>query len=138
MKQLFILLLLANVLYFEWELDRQTKFDISLKSPITELPNQAIALKFLAELEEKPEFRISKPENFKNTVIDSNDEASSEFELEDYDVQADDNLSADLNTQLPNLSAIEERGTPESGSCFSFGPVADESQATMRHKDEQS
>jgi hypothetical protein len=36
------------------------------------------------------------------------------------------------------LSAIEERGTPESGSCFSFGPVADESQATMRHKDEQS
>ena len=50
------------------------------------------------------------------------------------------------------MSAIEERGTPESGSCFSFGPVADESQAsaltdwfdtygaqaTMRHKDEQS
>jgi hypothetical protein len=98
MKWLFILLLLANVLYFAWELDRQTKFDISLKSPITELPNQAIALKFLAELEEKPEFRVSKPENFKNTVIDSNDEASSEFELEDYDVQADDNLTADLNT----------------------------------------
>ena len=151
MKWFFILLLLANVLYFGWEIDRQTRFDISLNSPIAELPNEAIALKFLAELEEKPPLRVSKPENIKNTVVDSSDEVSIGLELADDEEPADDKPDVDLNAQLMDFSAIENNVMPVSASCFSFGPVADESQAntlhdwfdtrgaqaTMRHKDEQ-
>jgi hypothetical protein len=114
MKWLFILLLLANVLYFGWELDRQTKFDFSLKSPTNDLPNQAIALKFLSELAEKPPLRVSEPENFQTTVFDSDYEARAEPEPGDFGKQTDDIPDVDLNTQLLDFDAIEETATLES------------------------
>ena len=57
MKWLFILLLLLNVIYFGWELDRQKRIEVKNSTAPFIIPNNVKQLVFLRELESPPELR---------------------------------------------------------------------------------
>ena len=148
MKWFFILLLLINAIYFGWELDRQTKMDITHKSSLPIIPEQAEHLKFLFELDAFPPLREEEVVN--QTEASSIAEESIPDDQQNFDDSQTD-LATELVDELPDIGMTAQQHSMGLGACFSFGPIADESQANglrdwfasnggiaqMRHKDEQ-
>jgi hypothetical protein len=144
MKWFFILLLLINALYFGWELDRQTKMDVTNKSLLPVLPKQAERLQFLTELDTFPPLREIVVDNEVETATTAN-------ELRGNDPSLENNMPTELVDQLPDIGVTAQQNSLGLGACFSFGPIADEvqanglhdwfvsfgGQAQLRHKDEQ-
>jgi hypothetical protein len=120
MKWFFILLLLTNAVYFGWELDRQTKMDVTNKSALPTLPKQAQRLQFLSELDSYPSLR---------ELIDESQTSVKEDYIDDDFFPSDDSLSNELVDLLPDIGITDEQSILGLGTCFSFGPIADELQA---------
>jgi hypothetical protein len=146
MKWLFILLLLTNAIYFGWELDRQTKMEVSSRSSLPQLPKQAEKLKFLTELDALPALR--------QVVVDEQVDHIpylNPADPESAEEQEDDRTETELVAQLPDIGISARQNSLGQGACFSFGPIADETQANglrdwfasfgglaqLRHRDEQ-
>ncbi len=122
MKWFFILLLLANVIYFGWELDRQTGMDVSAKSSLPVIPSGAKRLQFLNELDTPPLLR----EVETDSAVES---ATTAGGLGEYRTPAEDKITNELVDQLPEFAFTTQQNDYGSGACFSFGPMADEMQA---------
>jgi len=150
MKWFFILLLLANVIYFGWELDRQTKMDITVASSIPAIPSHTQRLQFLSELDTPPSLR-EVDRDIETNAIATDAVSTASGSLGEYETTSVDNIADKLVDQLPEFTVAPQQETPGPGSCFSFGPIADEIQArglrdwftghgglaNLRHKDEQ-
>jgi hypothetical protein len=152
MKWFFILLLLLNAVYFGWELDRQTRMDVTDRSSLPTLPQQAERLQFLHELNTAPSLREVVPESPAPTVPESRDSmTTSSSSLEDYKASSEDDFVSELVDKIPDINLSAQQNSPVPGACFSFGPIADELQANglhrwftahggsaqLRHRDEQ-
>lgn len=109
-------LLLANVIYFGWELDRETKMKVQGVSTLN-IPAAAKRLSLLSELNDLPELRESSAD----------------------ELDTDNNLLADLSgnrdgpvsiqglvTDLPAMQVEEIDAGVREPSCFSFGPIPEE------------
>jgi hypothetical protein len=58
MRWLFILLLIVNVVYLGWEVDRVTKFEI-MKTPVAiTIPSNSSKLQLISELQNLPDTRV--------------------------------------------------------------------------------
>ncbi len=149
MKWFFILLLLTNVLYFGWELDRQTRMEVTSRSSLPDLPDQAKRLQFLNELETPPPLRNTELDSPLESIAEPTELFSPATVLSDYEAEVDSD-NADIFAGQPAVSEAYRDGIV-ADSCFSFGPIADENQASglhswitshggtaqMRHTDEQ-
>ncbi len=151
MKWLFILLLTSNLVYFGYELDRQTAFDLNGQKSLPVMPLGATELKFLDELETLPPPRNIQLANPLQDLLDPETSADSTLS------EIEDELGSDalLEQTVEQQDIDETRKILEfdeaSSSCFSFGPVAEQQQANglrdwfsiqgaragVRHTDEQ-
>ena len=135
MKWLFILLLLLNVIYFGWELDRQTRIEVKNSTAPFIIPNNVKQLVFLRELESPPELRNQPILNNESDAgdIDVNsltDQSGSNDQLTD-DVMIEGKFSGNLVSNLPDISAKRISQDEESAEalCFSYGPFPANEQA---------
>jgi len=135
MKWLFILLLLLNVIYFGWELDRQTRIEVKNSTAPFIIPNNVKQLVFLRELESPPELRNQPILNDESDAgdIDVNsltDQSGSNDQLTD-DVMIEEKFSGNLVRNLPDISAKRISQDEESAEalCFSYGPFPANEQA---------
>ena len=135
MKWLFILLLLLNVIYFGWELDRQTRIEVKNSTAPFIIPNNVKQLVFLRELESPPELRNQPILNDESDAgdIDVNsltDQSGSNDQLTD-DVMIEGKFSGNLVSNLPDISAKRISQDEESAEalCFSYGPFPANEQA---------
>ncbi len=135
MKWLFILLLLLNVIYFGWELDRQTRIEVKNSTAPFIIPNNVKQLVFLRELESPPELRNQPILNDESDAgdIDVNsltDQSGSNDQLTD-NVMIEGKFSGNLVSNLPDISAKRISQDEESAEalCFSYGPFPANEQA---------
>lgn len=149
MKWLFIFLLFANVIYFGWELDRQTKMDVSSSVSTPVLPNTATPIRFLHELDQLPAVRES---SFEEIELDESLEEGNDVENSFQSFSQNDDPVALPEFELNEFSESDnESDSTGQKNCFSYGPIAEEAQADSlnnwfvnhggkaqrRHKDEQ-
>lgn len=142
MKWVFILLLVSNVGYLGWELDRETSLSIQRQLGRTVIPPDAASLKLLSELTEKPvskSFSLpgeetqmeapsnpSEPEMLVTTEMNQNPQAPSN----DLFIGMPELINVDHDRLLLNMVRNTNREQTQSDSrdkvCFSYGPFAQE------------
>lgn len=105
-------LLLVNLIYFGWELDRDTRMQVRNSATTFRDTSSASRLSLIRELEDPPASRSS-GEN-----IDT--------------IQPDDgtsNLEEELLRQLPEAGSIGLAADVTGAYCFTYGPLPERSQA---------
>jgi ribosomal protein S8 len=135
MKWIFILLLLLNVIYFGWELDRQIQIEVKNSTAPFAIPNNVKQLAFLSELKSPPELR-NKPTQENESDLDNfyasngTEQPVSIEQLTD-DVMIEEAFSNDLVSNLPDISAngVSQDNNSAEALCFSFGPFPANEQA---------
>jgi hypothetical protein len=113
MKWLFILLLLVNVIYLGWELDRETKIRVSNYTTAYSIPDSAKKLQLISEMQNLPEIR--------NTRAPDGDDMSNIPEPE-MDLTTTEDLVADL----PEIVLNDADDINSNVACFRYGPIPDE------------
>lgn len=113
MRWIFILLLVANVVYFGWELDRETGIRHRQAASVLPVPASAQQLKLLEELSEPPEPRTI------DTGMD--DVAMTEPGEPGLPV-------GELVTDLPEINMTAADTTIVTYTCYHYGPLMDEDQ----------
>lgn len=144
MKWLFIVFLLLNVCYFGWELDRQTRIEVSNSVRPFNVPDDVQKLKLLGELMESSDPVTSVPKLKVDKDADKiGKEGGHEFsDVEDSPLQ---NISSmmdqgnvmiekkvldELAPSFPDFSTnISQNFDDEKMLCVSFGPFAEKRQA---------
>jgi len=111
MRWLVVLLLLANAVYFGWELDRSTRTGIANRSAAVAVPDGLDRLALVREL----------PAPLPRRTRDS---LPAEFAGPGTSGDHDDLLS-----RLPDISAFEAPEGVGEKSCFTFGPLPEERHA---------
>lgn len=114
-------LLLGNILYFGWELDRETRMAVQGVTAMN-IPAAANRLSLVSELDVLPDLRDS------SALESESDEGDLITDLSGG--EAEGNAFQDLVSELPDV--VELEGLREAiipASCFSFGPIPDELQA---------
>jgi len=134
MKWLFILLLLGNVFYFGWELDRQTRVSIINSTTAIPIPKGTEELKLLSELEEPPPLIASRPATIPTGARQDqepdagNEYAASPAGMEDAGgIAEQQDTGMQLLTSLPGVNVAELSKELEKSEtlCFSYGPMDD-------------
>ena len=137
MKWFVIILLVINLVYFGWELGRQTRIDLGNASEAIIVPRGVKTLKLVRELSRPPEDR--QPAQEKN--IDANNNAEEETrtgESPDFsdegntDVKLKEEFVAELMTQMPDISSnfkLQDKPEERKTMCFSYGPFPDKNQS---------
>ncbi len=150
MKWIFILLLLLNLVYYGWELDRQAKIVIRNFAPPLVIPADARKLALLRELATLPPSKHSRNESDENEVVEESITTGQEDLLTESDQSAEDDQGdkltdleqpaadvmieeefvKDLVTSLPDISipGIPEKTQFARELCFSYGPFPDDHQ----------
>jgi hypothetical protein len=132
MRWLVVVLLLANVLYFGWELDRQTSIDLYNSPEPLPVPAGVERLLLIRELKEPPAPGHSEEMSGSSTAV-----AGGEMIQEDIsegpdqpamDVMIEEEFVRNLVTQLPGISipGIPDDVQAPRTLCFSYGPFPDE------------
>ena len=142
MKWLFIFLLLINVVYFGWELDRQTQIEF-INEPIPlNISEDVKKLVLLRELETPPVSRKTQVDESKNIaddvshddrvdqITEGTEEKNSSHKIS-TDVMIEKEFSDDLVASLPEINDNSITGNKDSERtmCFSYGPFPDNKQA---------
>ncbi|MEE8321094.1 MAG: hypothetical protein V3R68_04550 [Gammaproteobacteria bacterium] len=140
MKWIFILLLLCNILYFGWELDRQTKITINNSSTAIAIPGGTEKLKLLSELGEgdtlavkiaKPEVPqpdVSSPEGKSVQEGDAGQAEAQMMAARDSDAsETGSGSKSELLKSLPELNVSNLTKGLDQGEelCFTYGPLPD-------------
>ena len=112
MRWLFILLLLSNVLYLGWEIDRETKIGIRKTSSVMSIPSTAKKLQLINEMESLPELRTRESQI---------DDRQSFIEL-DMELTTNQELVA----ELPEILVNDADDFISTDFCFRYGPIPDE------------
>lgn len=115
MKWLFLILLVLNLVYLGWELDRQTGIEIRQNRTVSTVPASAERLKLLHEVEVKPEMRRQS----------SAEEVTTDTEQQRVGLTT----MEDLVMELPEILIEDSEGVLPPTSCYRYGPVADEALA---------
>jgi hypothetical protein len=105
MRWLVLLLLVANLLYLGWQLDRSARTDVRGAAAALQVPPGAAGLSLLGELSAMPPARIAEPPP--------------------ATIGAEDDLAA----LLPGISEAPVLAEDAGFSCFSYGPLPEERQA---------
>lgn len=111
MKWLVLLLLLLNAVYLGWEIDRGTRTGMANRSAAVQVPTGVARLSLVSELRTPPVKR-SMPELPPQFVEPGSDQTPDE-----------------IVSELPDIAVSEMPGGPIEKSCFTFGPLADETHA---------
>lgn len=135
MKWFFIILLLANVVYFGWELDRQTLIETKNSSAPFIIPKNIKKLVLVRELGSPPELKNKQQQESIDQQVNADSEgltASDESlgQLTD-DVMIEQEFGTDLVSKLPDISAdgIEGNENNSDPLCFTYGPFPATEQA---------
>lgn len=126
MKWLFIILLVANLIYLGWELDRQATIDDMQNREALVIPPHVKKLVLLKELPSPPAPRSAQEEKKEDTVAEG-EEVMRADAAPSIDVMIEEKFAQELVAQLPDISVAEPVDTPEA-MCFSFGPFPDDQQ----------
>ena len=111
MRWIFILLLVANVIYFGWELDRETGIRHRQTASVLPVPASAQQLKLLEELSDPPEPR---------TIDTGRDDVAMTESTEPGLL-----VPGELVTDLPEINMTEADTTIVTYTCFRYGPLLD-------------
>jgi ribosomal protein S8 len=135
MKWIFILLLLLNVIYFGWELDRQTNIEVKNSTVPFVISNDVKQLVLISELESSPAL-INQPIQESESDLENIDasnvtEQSVSFDQLTDDVMIEEEFSSNLVSNLPDISAngISQDKDSAEALCFSYGPFPANEQA---------
>jgi hypothetical protein len=114
MKWLFILLLLINVIYLGWEVDRGTKIERMKTPEAINISSNASKLQLISELQIPPV----------NRVIDINEQVNL---LDIPDPAAELTENEELVAELPDILLNQTNEIILPDKCFRYGPIPDES-----------
>lgn len=144
MKWLFIVFLLLNVCYFGWELDKQTRIEVSNAVRPFDVPANTPKLELLGEFEysSSTSSKILPATTDKNEV-EQEDKAQGEFSnqlvtplqdiasmMEQGDVMIEKKVIDELLSSLPDFSTNNvQKPEPDKVLCVSFGPFTEKEQA---------
>jgi len=140
MKWLFIILLIINIVYFGWELDRQTKIIIrNATSPIT-VSADTEKLVLFSELKKLPQLKKSElieSSEYVESVDGSNlndlsdTDEMQKTDLYNVDIMIEKEFSDEIVSTLPDISTsrISKVESTKMELCFTYGPFPDEKQA---------
>lgn len=150
MKWLFIFLLLGNVVYLGWELDRETSMRVSRQSSLPRIPADADRLRLVQELQSLPPLRDSEVVSVPAAPVAAETTTPAGTPVAE-DIAGDVNAGEGADEPLDGFTVSGGVDSYATSACFSFGPVADEAQAMslrdwlvgvggssqVRHTDEQ-
>lgn len=124
MRWFFILLLLGNLVYLGWEIDRQAVLDRSqLDAPLV-LPPGTKKLVMLRELPAPPPSRTGQEES---PPASAADDAGGEAAAP-VDVRIEEKIVSELLAEMPAIrtgAALTDQAPAQGGMCFSYGPFPD-------------
>jgi hypothetical protein len=136
MKWLFIILLIVNLVYFGWELDRQTRINLINAGEAIVVPAGVKKLALVRELSQPPKDRRLPEHNVVNesTAGETNtldDEYTTGADTDITDVKIKEEFVDELMTQMPDISItkIQDDTVPKRTMCFSYGPFPDNNQS---------
>jgi hypothetical protein len=135
MRWIFIVLFAINLIYFGWELNRQTGIDLGNSMEALVVPPGVKQLVLIRELPSPPQARHMQEEGQGNIADDESvpgeDEPSPVAEINTDDVKINEDFDNALVTQLPDISVpgIPDNVQQERIMCFSYGPFTDNLQA---------
>lgn len=152
MKWIFIILLLINVVYLGWELERQAGIARGQPVAVNSVPRSSKQLVLITEKEAADQILKTPAAPSLNAVAGPEEETSPA--LPQSTTSADEGNPETTPSLVAEMPAIDITGIDtESGKlyCFTFGPLAEEimavglsdwfksrhSDAAMRHEDEQ-
>ena len=132
MKWLFILLLVVNVVYLGWEMDRDVQLDYANVSDAVKIPAGTQRLSLLSELDELPETRIRNMPETENSLeyfnsvpvlpvaLNPNTEKLVESLLSETNT-----LQQDKMTIVPDFenNTLTTYSAPEVPVCYRYGPI---------------
>jgi len=132
MKWLFILLLVVNVVYLGWEMDRDVKLDYANVSDAVKIPAGTQRLSLLSELDELPETRIRNMPETENSLEYFNSEPVLPVALNPNTEKLVESLLSETNTlQQDNMTIVPDfenntlttYSAPEVPVCYRYGPI---------------
>ncbi len=135
MRWIFIVLFAINLIYFGWELDRQTRINLGNSMEALVVSSGVKQLVLMRELPSPPPARHRQEEVRENIPDDENilseDEVLPVAGINTEDIKIKEDLDDALVTQLPDISApgIPDKVQQERIMCFSYGPFTDNRQA---------
>lgn len=109
MKWLFILLLLVNVLYLGWELDREAGMNVRSSGTALNIPASAQRLQLISELQAPPVARSQ-------VVADTGDTEPTIIRT----------TSEELVAELPEIILQDDENMVSPMHCYRYGPIPDE------------
>jgi len=115
MRWVFVILLVLNIIYFGWELDLETRFEVQNSRSAVLIPPAVKQLQLISELKTPPETRELMDTESVTTVAAE----SAELELM---VPAPDQLVA----ELPDILLAEVDNIVSTNSCYRYGPMLEE------------
>ena len=118
MRWVFILFLLLNVVYFGWELDRQTRINRHIPAPSAVSTAGAEKLQLVSESDAPPQ--IYQPKTERNAETDGPGKIDSIFV----------NPGNQLVTELPDIGTANLDTGASKKYCYTFGPIEEEVLAT--------
>ena len=113
MKWLFISLLLLNVVYLGFELDKETRIDARRFTAALSIPSTAKNLQLISEMQIPPEQRKSE---------DPDPNITSDLIEPEMDLIT----TAELVTDLPEIIVNESDEFASIDACFRYGPIPEE------------
>ncbi len=131
MKWVFILLLITNVLYLVWEMDREQQLNRKHISTAIRVPIGTPRLQLLSELEKRPEMRSNSKlntrlsvENFNSepvlpVALNPNTESLVETFLTTSPVQEDSSTNKTNNENAGRATYV----SPTATVCYTYGPI---------------
>ena len=137
MRWLVVILLAANIFYFGWELDRQTRINLRNSPEPLAIPAGVEKLALVRELPEPPGRRQQGKMSADSTPDEGGGESRADEreppEQTPVDVMIEEEFARNLLTQLPDISVpgIPEEVTAPRTLCFTYGPFPE-----GRQKDE--
>ncbi|MGH8119378.1 MAG: SPOR domain-containing protein [Gammaproteobacteria bacterium] len=130
MKWIFIFLLVANLVYLGWEVDRQTAMDRAHDDALA-IPPHARKLVLLKELPAPPPLRGPKEETVETGGAGATTPGEEAAQTNGTgDVRIEDNFIKELIAKLPDIRPGGSGGIPQmqGDMCFSYGPFPDAQQ----------
>jgi len=141
MKWLFLVLLLVNLGYLGWEIDRQTRYDVINRKDALPVPVNVKRLVLLNELPSPPGSTTGAAElsadrevsgiTAENGTVSTRPSREGGFDADrPNDVQIEEEIVSLLVSRLPDISTrrITDGMSGKQLSCFSFGPFPDDQQ----------
>ena len=143
MKWLFILLLLVNVIYLGWEIDRSTRIERSNIISAIKVPAGTQRLALLSELASPPKSRNQLMSNKDISAESFNSEPVLPIELNPNTEKMIDTLLTDtsvieMNDGLKLSQSVGESKTANTNSsvsektvCYTYGPIPDANESAL-------